>query len=393
MDHRPDFRINRHNFGEDAVRAIVLGLGISGKSAIKFLEKRGYTVVGVDDKTAPKHFDLLTDFDLFVPSPGIPQTHPLYQLAKKAGIPIAGDVELALRECKQPCIGVTGSNGKTTTVKMIEHCLNLCGKKAHAVGNVGEPIADHLGGDEILVVELSSYQLETLTAKVFDIGLILNITENHLDRYDIFEDYARAKVRLENCIKPEGKLYVHTSVDQTLFQKPHFDYKGENEEAAYLACANFGIDRNRFDQALSSFVKPPHRIEFVANIKGISYYNDSKATSIAAMIKALEVIGKEVVLIAGGQDKGLNFRPLCSYKNQLSSVVVYGEAREKIANALKPVVDVHMVVTLQEAVECAKGLVKKDGIVLFSPGCASFDAFKNYAERGEAFRSYVKELR
>lgn len=276
---------------------------------------------------------------------------------------------------------------------MIEHCLNLCGKKARAVGNVGEPIADYIGGEEILVVELSSYQLETLTARVFDVGLILNITENHLDRYDSFDDYARAKVRLENCIKPEGKLYIHSSVDHTLFLKSHLDYQGENEEAAFLACSNFGVDRNAFNQALSSFVKPPHRIEFVANIKGVSYYNDSKATSIAAMIKALEVIGKEVVLIAGGQDKGLNFGPLCSYKNQLSSVVVYGEAREKIANALKAVVDVHVAVTLQEAVLCAKRLVKKDGTVLFSPGCASFDAFKNYAERGEAFRRFVKELK
>lgn len=371
------------------MKALVLGLGISGNSIAKFLEKRGYAVVGVDDKLAPRHFDRLNDFDLFVPSPGIPRTHPLYQLAKKEGIPIAGDVELVLRECKQPCVGVTGSNGKTTTVKMIEHCLNHCGKRARAVGNVGDPIADHIGDEEILIVELSSYQLETLTAKVFDVGLILNIAENHLDRYDDFEEYAQAKVRLEMCIKLDGKLYVHDSVDPARFQKPIVPYRGENEEAAYLACAYFGIDRSAFDHALSSFVKPPHRIEFVGRFNGVSYYNDSKGTNIAAIIKALSVIGKEVVLIAGGQDKGLNFTPLCGYKEQLSSVVVYGEAREKIANALKPVVEVHVVPTLQEAVECAKRLVKPSGTVLFSPGCASFDAFKNYAERGEAFRRYV----
>lgn len=372
------------------MKALVLGLGISGQSAVKFLEKRGYTVVGVDDKTAPKEFSTLKDFDLFVPSPGIPRTHPLYQMAKNESIPIAGDVELALRECKQPCIGVTGSNGKTTTVKMIEHCLNLCGKTARAVGNVGDPIADYIGGDKILVVELSSYQLETLTAKVFDVGLILNISENHLDRYEDFEAYARAKIQLEHCIKPEGKFYIHSSVDPKLFQKPFLEYRGENHDAAYLACSYFGIDSRAFDAAVSSFVKPPHRIEFVATIDGISYYNDSKGTNISAIVKALEVIGKEVVLIAGGQDKGLNFTPLCAHKNQLSSVVVYGEAREKIANALKPEMDVHIVVTLQEAVNCARELVKKNGTVLFSPGCASFDAFKNYAERGEAFRKYVK---
>jgi UDP-N-acetylmuramoylalanine--D-glutamate ligase len=273
---------------------------------------------------------------------------------------------------------------------MIEHCLNLCGKRARAVGNVGDPIADNIGGDEILIVELSSYQLETLTAKVFDVGIILNIFENHLDRYDDFEAYSRAKVRLEHCIKPDGKFYVHSSVDPNLFENPFVEFRGDNQEAAFFACAYFGVDRNSFDSALSSFVKPPHRIEFVAKIEGISYYNDSKGTNVPAMIKALEVLNTEVVLIAGGQDKGLNFSPLCAYKDRLSSVVVYGEAREKIATALKQTVDVHVVVTLQEAVECARRLVKKNGTVLFSPGCASFDAFKNYAERGEAFKTYVK---
>ncbi|MBS0629786.1 MAG: UDP-N-acetylmuramoyl-L-alanine--D-glutamate ligase [Verrucomicrobia bacterium] len=375
------------------MKALVLGLGISGKSVVKFLEKRGYTVIGVDDKVAPQNFETLKDFDLFVPSPGIPRTHRLYKMAVEEKIPIAGDVQLALGECKQSCIGVTGSNGKTTTVKMIEHCLNACGKKARAVGNVGDPIADFLGGDEILVVELSSYQLETLTAKVFDVGIILNIFENHLDRYDSFGEYARAKVRLEHCIKSEGKFYVHRSVDPKLFASRIIEYSGENDEAAYLACAYFGIDRKSFDAALSSFVKPPHRIEFVAKIDGVSYYNDSKGTNTAAIIKALEVLNREVVLIAGGQDKGLNFDPLCAYKDQLSSVVVYGEAREKIATALKQMIDVHVVITLQEAVECARRLVKKEGTILFSPGCASFDAFKNYAERGEAFRQYVRSER
>lgn len=374
-------------------KALVLGLGISGQSAIKFLEKKGYTVVGIDDRTAPMELETLKGFDLFVPSPGIPRTHRLYQMAKNEGIAIAGDVELALQNATQPCIGVTGTNGKTTTVKMIEHCLNLGGKKARAVGNVGDPIADHVGGDEILVVELSSYQLETLNAQVFDVGLVLNITEDHLNRYVDFNEYALAKAHLENCMKPGGVLYIHSSVDRNYFKKPCKVYQGENEEAAFLACSHFGIDRSSFNAALSSFVKPPHRIEFVAEIDGVSYYNDSKGTNVGAVVKALELLGREVVLIAGGQDKGLNFSPLCDFKNQLSSVVVFGEARQKIANSLKHIVDVHIVVTLQEAVNCAKELVKQNGTVLFSPGCASFDAFKNYAERGEAFRKFVKTLK
>lgn len=371
------------------MKALVLGLGISGKSAVALLERRGYAVVGIDDKSAPQSFATLKEFDLFVPSPGIPRNHPLYRLALQEGIEIAGEVELALRQCRQPCIGLTGSNGKTTTVKMIEHCLNYCGKKARAVGNVGDPIGDNIGGDEILIVELSSYQLETMSAKVFDVAILLNIYPNHLDRYDSFDDYAAAKARLEGCVKTEGKFYVHRSVDRNLFQKGPLEFEGENHDAAFLACSYFGIDRKSFDAALSSFVKPPHRIEFVAKIDAVSYYNDSKGTNVHAMIKALQVLDTEVVLIAGGQDKGLDFGPLCAFNKQLSSVVVYGEAREKIATALKQTVDIHLVLTLQEAVERARALVKREGTVLFSPGCASFDAFKNYAERGEAFKKYV----
>lgn len=372
--------------------ALVLGLGISGQSAVKFLEKKGYTVVGVDDKTAPQEFTTLKGFDLFVPSPGVPRTHKLYKMARLEGIPICGEVELALQNISQPCIGVTGTNGKTTVVKMIEHCLNQCGIKAKAVGNVGDPIAQHVGTDEVLVVELSSYQLETMTTRAFDVGLVLNIAEDHLNRYVNFDEYARAKAQLEHCIKPEGTLYIHSSVDRNLFHPDTRDFQGENEDAAYIACSYFGVDRHAFDSAISSFVKPPHRIEFVAKIDGVAYYNDSKGTNVAAVVKALQIIGKEVVLIAGGQDKGLNFSPLCAFKEQISSVVVFGEAREKIANALKETMEVHVVETLQEAVISAQALVKENGIVLFSPGCTSFDAFKNYADRGEAFRRYVNTL-
>ena len=364
------------------MKALVLGLGRSGKSAQSFLEKKGYVVVGVDDKSAPMQIDDLSGFDLFVPSPGIPRTHPLYRRAVETGIPIKGEVQLALEECKVPCIGVTGTNGKTTVVKMIEHCL----QGARAVGNVGIPLTS-CEQKGIWVVELSSFQLETLDAKVFDVGIVLNIAEDHLDRYVSFREYALAKAHLENCIKETGDLFVHESVDEGLFSKPFQSFAGDNEMAAQLACAHFGMAN--FD-AFASFEKPPHRLEFVAQIDDVAYYNDSKATNVAAVLNALEKIDSNIVLIAGGLDKGLSFEPLCCAKNKLTHVIAFGQAREKIADALQSLCGVHKVETLQEAVEKAVLYAKKADVVLFSPGCASFDAFKNYEERGEVFKSLVR---
>ncbi|NGX37755.1 MAG: UDP-N-acetylmuramoylalanine--D-glutamate ligase [Chlamydiae bacterium] len=368
------------------MKALVLGLGVSGKSAQNFLEKRGVSVVGVDDTLAPQKIDNLSGFDLFVPSPGIAKTHPLYQMAIEQKIPIKGEAELALEACTVPCIGVTGTNGKTTVVKMIEHCLNANGVEAKAVGNVGMPLTS-CEQKGIWIVELSSFQLETLHAIVFDVGLVLNIEEDHLDRYESFHDYAMAKAHLENCIKEKGDLFVHESVDEGLFSKPFQYFVGHNEMAARLACAHFGI--KNFD-ALLSFEKPPHRLEFVTQIDDVAYYNDSKATNVAAVLNALEEIDSDVVLIIGGQDKDLSFEPLRQARKKLAHVIVFGQAREKIADALQGLSDVHKVETLHQAVEKAALCAKKADVVLFSPGCASFDAFKNYEERGEAFKRIVR---
>ncbi len=374
------------------MKILVLGLGISGKSATSFLEKLGHTVVGVDDRIAPC-FDMELDgFDLFVPSPGIARSHPLYRRAKAAGIPVAGEAQLALEAATQPCIGITGTNGKTSVVKMIAHVLNLAGKRARAVGNVGDPLTQYVGqGDEILVVELSSYQLETLSAKVFDVGAILNIAEDHLDRYVSFEEYAKTKAHLEECIKENGDFFVHSSVFKDLFSHPFKEWEGDNEEVVISICDHFGIGREFCLEALSSFKKPAHRLEFVGTVKGVSYFNDSKATNVAAVVKALRMMDDKVVLILGGQDKGLSFAPISAMHKKISSVVICGEAREKIGNALKHLPNVHQAKTLQEAVEKAAFFAKSGGTVLFSPGCASFDAFKNYAERGETFKQLIKE--
>lgn len=373
------------------MKALVIGLGISGKSATLFLRKKGYEVVEFDDMLAPIPIRDIEEFAFVVLSPGVPPHHHLCLRAKMAGIPVKGEAQLALENTTQPCIGVTGTNGKTTVVKMIEHCLNRCGKKAKAVGNVGVALTSSIGGDEILVVELSSYQLETLTAQVFDAGVILNLAENHLDRYRTMDEYGKAKARLQFCMKPDGGLYVHPDFDPSLFSTPFQTYVGGNIEVAQLICAHFGVGEKEFKEALLTFSKPAHRIEFVAEIREVKYYNDSKGTSLHAVFYALDHLKTKVILLMGGQDKGITFEPLNAYRDQLTAVVVFGQAREKIANALQDCHAVWKVATMQEAVEKAKQLAKPGDTVLLSPGCASFDAFKNYEERGEEFKRLVRK--
>lgn len=367
------------------MKALVLGLGTSGVSATKLLERMGAHVVGVDDRLCPRAVERIEEFDLFVPSPGISPDHPLYKRALEANLPIQGEVELFLQQTTAPCIGVTGTNGKTTTVKMIAHLLNASSKKAVAAGNVGVGLAD-VAQDAICVLELSSFQLETAFTKGLDVAVILNISENHLDRYPTFAAYREAKIGIERIVKSSGTLFVHEGIDRTLFSIPTSVLSGDNRSCAEQVCARFGVEDF---SPLDRFVPPPHRLEFVAEIGGVNYINDSKATSVAATLHGLSQVSQEVVLILGGRDKGLSFAPLMSWKNRLSRVIVYGEAREKIGNQLQLLGNVYLVKTLQEAVKMAQSFATCGQVVLFSPGCASFDAFENYMARGEAFKEYV----
>lgn len=365
------------------MKALVLGLGISGKSAATFLEKRGYEVLGVDDQFAPTAIEDVKSFDLFVPSPGISKRHPLYQRALAANLPIKGEVQLGLEETAIPCIGVTGTNGKTTVVEMISFMMNRAGVRAKAVGNVGEPITSCLEeGSELFVVELSSFQLDTLQGDFFDLGMILNIGEDHLDWHGSKEEYAAAKMRLATCIKQGGVFALHDCVDA----RGDITFSGGNEEAALFACRHFGIDGS-----LEGFSRGRHRLEEVGVIGGVRYLNDSKATNVSAVLFALGEVKGRIHLLLGGRDKGLSFAPLIPALERVESVIAFGEAREKIADQLKKGVEVHGVATLEEAVHHAKLLARPGDVVLFSPGCASFDAFQNYQKRGEAFTSCVKE--
>lgn len=400
-------------------KALVLGLGISGKSAANYLLEEGYHVVGVDDSgfieipgvefAYTKEIFSLSDFHLFVPSPGISRKHPLWFLAQREGIETAGEVELAMRIIDQPCIGVTGSNGKTTVVKLIEHCFNISGIKAKALGNVGDALLTYLKNpckEEILVIELSSFQLETLKTSKLHVALILNITENHLDRYENFMEYATTKIHIQNCLQPKGILGADTKViscfSHLFYQKPqHFgmfskttSFEEENIAAAYFATQHFGITKDLFFSAVKSFSKPKHRLEFVAQVNDVIYYNDSKATSPAAVDGALKFFkDKRVILLAGGIDKGLSFTSLVKHKDKIVCLIAFGQCGHKIGTTLGEQTPKVTAATVAAAVALAAEMAKKGDIVLFSPGGTSFDAFADYNQRGEEFKRCVNNLR
>lgn len=409
------------------MKTLVIGLGKSGLAAYELLLREGDEVVGVDDNAAlieklaleGKKVELNPDlqrFDRVILSPGIPPTNRFYQQAQSLGIEIIGEAELALSRLNQPCAAITGTNGKTTVTLLCEHILKASGRKARALGNVGTPLTSYLleaDRQDIIIVELSSFQLETMKTAVFDVGIILNITPDHLDRYTSMEEYALAKCRLQDLIKPAGGFWVHESVqrDFTPLLKPNYQTYGlesmietilpnryrdlgrhekENVLAAWMICKTFGVDEATFLAAVETFKKPAHRIEFVATLNGVDYFDDSKGTNIDATIKAVEAMTGKIVLIAGGVDKGSSYAPWRKvFAGKVKKVLAIGQAAAKIARELEPEIEVEIVPTLQEAVQRAREKAEAGEAVLLSPGCSSYDMFRDYAHRGDEFKKFV----
>lgn len=436
---------------------LVIGLGMSGRSAVQLLLDKGAKVHGADrnaellytnDSLMKLRYRGLTtqldsapiniqDYQLVIVSPGISKEHPLYQAAKQAGIEMIGEIELACRFVRNPMIGITGTNGKTTVTLLTAHVLNHWGKQARALGNVGIPLAAELANIEsestILVAELSSFQLDTLHSKVIDVGVILNITPDHLDRYATMEEYAAAKIHLKDCLKANGMLYVHEgtyreweslfgrfpvrrygfnssctifSDQQKVFFKEKIDYfwppvyRGrcdhdiENLMAAYALCREMGVTGEQFIAAAQTFKKPAHRIEFVENVEGVAYYDDSKGTNLDAVIRAVSSLQGDIVLIAGGVDKGAPYTPwLEAFGGKVKYVCAIGQAAEKISRDLHPNIAVERFSSLEAAVKKASEMAKPGENVLLSPGCSSFDMFRDYAHRGDEFKRIVQEIK
>lgn len=416
-------------------KVFVLGLGVSGKAAVRYFSERGYSVSAYDDQSNPFIGKIdFQKFDLFVPSPGIPITHPLYQKALDSGIEIIGEAELGLKELQGCCcIGITGTNGKTTVVKLIEHLLNQSGFPAISLGNIGTPLLEYAmqpHPQKVIIAELSSYQIESMKSKVLDFAIILNLSPNHLDRHLSMEEYVSAKCRIESCLKKDGKLFVHedvwknygsnfnrkpilfgTSPDSDVFTNKtvvkngqnvvyflpeEYKNKGihesENALAAFLIANALGVNVEQFLGALNTFVKPAHRIEFVKEIAGIFYFNDSKSTNTDSVIKAIHSMGGPVILIAGGKDKNISFKPLIFLKDKVKKILAVGSNKEKIEEELQNDFSVEKLNTLEEAVQRASFIAEAGDYVLLSPGSSSFDMFRDYAHRGEEYKRYVHHL-
>lgn len=431
---------------------LVVGLGVSGQAAAYYLLKNGAKVVGVDRNVAelmerpllismralgldvrPDAMHDLHPYDLIIISPGIPPTHVIYAEAIRLKKMIWGEVELGCRSITNKIIGITGTNGKTTVTLLVAHILNQSGKKARALGNVGTPLTQEIlsiSSDEILVLELSSFQLETLSQSIFETGVILNITPDHLDRYKGIESYAAAKMSLEDCMKKNSHFYIeektYCEFGYLLKNKNHLKYgyspqnyiytdmkdvfvagqktfslpnafKGkvshdlENVMASYALCRDMGISSYEFLNALQSFQKPPHRIEFVLEKKGVSYYDDSKGTNIDAVIRAVDSLKGPVILIAGGVDKGSPYNPwLGAFADKVKYICAIGQAAKKMQEQLSSEIPVQIFSSLEHAVKHAEGLAQPGDTVLLSPGCSSYDMFRDYAHRGEEFQRIVK---
>lgn len=430
------------------MHALVIGYGISGRSASKLLLQKGWQVTAMDRNAqaiAPElgvnlvSEDNLADISLFnlaVLSPGIPSTNILVQKLLAQGIEVVGEIELAFRWLQQPVIGITGTNGKTTVTLLVAHVLDHSGIKARALGNVGVPLAaevDKLGAHDVVVAELSSYQLETLKRPLIDAGVILNITPDHLDRYGSMEKYAAAKYQLRNCLKLHGKLFVEErtyqefkylfdqdicyrygydralafstdlksvfkqgmrvcELPQTLQGKPGHDV--ENFLAAYALCDTQGVTSQLFLRAYETFKKPHHRIEFVKTLSGIHFYDDSKGTNIDAVIRAVESMQGKTILIAGGVDKGAAYTPwIAAFGAKVKSIYAIGQAAGKIQNDLQEALSVHLCMDLNSAVQQAYAEASPGDNILLSPGCSSFDMFRDYVDRGEQFQASVHRLK
>lgn len=446
-------------------RVLVLGLGETGLSVLRWLATKGAVLSVADSRDNPPNMDdlvrampqvaiytgkfkahILLDAELIVISPGVALSEPAVQAAISHGIPVIGDVELfaQYRPKNAKVIGITGSNGKTTVTTLVGEICKAAGLNTIVAGNIGLPVLDALQMDvpDIYVLELSSFQLETTINLHVDAATVLNVCEDHMDRYDTIADYAAAKARLlqhakvavlnrddeislamqaENIITfginaaptvndfgliQNGELWF-ASGQRKLCKTSELKIAGQHNVANALAaaalCSAVGIEKLAIVEALRAFKGLPHRVEWVANIDDVDYYDDSKGTNVGATCAAIAGMTKndnghnrpqKVVLIAGGDGKGQDFSPLtAAVQTNGRAVVLIGRDAPLIeAVLLKTDIPRYQAVDLSEAVNIAKRVAQAGDAVLLSPACASFDMFNNYVHRAEVFVDAVKRL-
>jgi len=430
----------------------VLGAGLSGIAAALLLKDEGASVTVLDSADEKQLLKSTVDtlrgqdirvvcgeaadhdsakYDFVVLSPGIDPASPLAQNFSSRKIDSIGELELGWRSAEMPVIAITGTNGKTTTTEMLAQMLNDCGQKTIACGNIGKPLSEvsrEKAKYDVLTVEVSSFQLETIKTFRPSVGLWLNFAPDHLDRYRSVAEYRAAKLRLfdyqtaddvaiVNAVETLPSLKARTitfsaysnradfrlSEGAILFEnqrvlrlsqtKLRGSHNIENLMATLAAGHARGIPFEKMVPSLSNYEPRPHRCEFVRQIGGVDYINDSKATNLDAVEKALLAQTKPVVLIAGGKDKGFDFVLLRNLvKEKVRASILIGEMAKRIAHDWKGAAPTEFATSLADAVARAHATAKSGEIVLFSPGTSSFDMFKSYADRGDQFRALVQAL-
>ena len=387
------------------------------------------------------HTSRVLEADWWVVSPGISQSSSLLQSVKEKGIPVFGELEVASWLCRAPIVAVTGSNGKSTTTALLGEVFRAAGRRCVVAGNIGQPFSDFVEEtvpEGVAVLEVSSFQLETIRDFHPRIAVFLNLTPDHLDRHGSMEDYGRMKSRIFENQKPSD-LLVFNGMDprvvalvrraksrkvvfgiedpsmgcgfvrqgmmtlrledeeEEVLSPEHMGIRGEhnvaNALAVALAARFMGVDLESIRKVFRSFRGLPHRMEFIRNVDGVVWVNDSKATNPDSVWYALGSFSTPVVLIAGGRDKDSDFTVLRErIREKARGVILLGEAAEKMEKAFRGLQPVVRVRSLKEAVDEARKMAEPEDVVLLSPGCASFDMFRDFEDRGEQFKTLVRQL-
>jgi len=434
---------------------LVLGAGVSGRAVARFLCESGASV-SLYDRSAqawqsaelPVEVRTLDDldridpasFDVVVPSPGIARSHPLLVAAQQAGVPILSEIELAYRALSCPIVAITGTNGKSTTTVLLGEMFRCAGSEVFVGGNLGTPLIEACRAGhsyQVAVVEVSSFQLEWVSTFRPRLAVLLNLTPDHLDRYDDIDAYGEAKAHLLRMQEPQdfavlnrddpwvwqqrlrtramtisfGRAPVEFgsyldgddmvvwgstagptryNLGSTALQGAH---NRENLLAAATAATVWGLPPAAISAAIAAARALPHRLQLVAEVAGVRYFDDSKGTNVGAMAKSIESFAGNIILLAGGYDKGGNFAELGDrLSERVKLVVAFGAAGPTIESQVSDIVRTVRVQGLADAVMLAAHEAVSGDVVLLSPGCASFDEFTDYRERGERFQQWVQTL-
>ena len=441
-------------------RVLVVGLARTGVATSIFCAARGARVTATDSRSesglgetiaklrdtgatvelGSHHEKTFLEQDLIVASPGVPADEPHLQAARAKGVTIWSEIELAYRFMKGRLIGITGSNGKTTTTSLVAHVLKGAGMHTILAGNIGMPLigcVDAMTDCTCTVVELSSFQLELIDTFRPNIGVFLNLTPDHLDRHHTMEAYGAAKARLfENqtaddaavlnaddpattpyapslprlywfsrkkrvaqgaYVRGQEIVFRQDGAEEVLLKLEDIPLPGshnvENVLAAAAATRLAGAPAKAIAKGVQSFAGVEHRLEFVSEIAGVRYYNDSKATNVDATLKALDAFPGRILVILGGKDKGSDYTVLQKpLREKAILALLIGASAEKIEKQISGSVALERAETLERAVETASHAARRGDVVLLAPACASFDQFQNYEQRGRVFKDLVRQL-